>query len=88
MAEVTRRLKLKIPSGASGDSRYNLQRIDDWAGALQLAEDGSLTIAVRDSLSLVPNARSAGGSGSGGVLNFGTSENGVAVTFYSSSLNC
>lgn len=86
MAEVTRRLKLKIPSNASGDSRYNLQRIDDWAGALQLSEDGSLTIAVRDSLSLVPNALSAGGSGQGGVLNFGTTENNVQVTFYSSTL--
>lgn len=87
MTETTRRLKLRIPSGTSQDSRYNLQRIDDFAGAYNLSDTGDLIIAVRGDLILSPNARSAGGSGSGGVLSFGTSEENVAVTFYTSTLN-
>lgn len=87
MTETTRRLKLRIPSGTSQDSRYNLQRIDDFAGAYSLSDTGDLIVAVRGDLILLPNARSSGGSGSGGVLSFGTSEENVAVTFYTSTLN-
>jgi hypothetical protein len=89
VTETTRRLKLRIPSGTSQDSRYNLQRIDDFAGAYSLSDTGDLTIAVRGDLILLPNAASAGGSGNStpGTLHFGTSESNVNVTFYTSSLN-
>jgi hypothetical protein len=52
-----------------------------------LSDTGDLIISVRGDLVLSPNARAAGGSGSGGVLSFGTSEENVAVTFYTSTLN-
>ena len=87
MTETTRRLKLRIPSGTSQDSRYNLQRIDDFAGAYNLSDTGDLIISVRGDLILSPNARAAGGSGSGGVLKFGTEQENVAITFFTSTLN-
>jgi hypothetical protein len=87
VTETTRRLKLRIPDNTSQDARYNLQRIDDFAGAYQLSDTGDLIIGVRGDLILLPNARSVGGSGSGGLLSFGTSEENVDVTFYSSTLN-
>jgi hypothetical protein len=87
VTETTRRLKLRIPSGTSQDSRYNLQRIDDFAGAYNLSDTGDLIISVRGDLILSPNARAAGGSGSGGVLKFGTEQENVAITFFTSTLN-
>jgi hypothetical protein len=79
--EITKNLKLRIPDNSSQDARFNLKKIDDFAGAYSLEENGSLIISSRDAITILPEARAKGGAGEDGVLNLGTLDEVIDVVF-------
>lgn len=63
MPRRTRNLKLIVDDNLSPEAKYNLERIDAFAGAYNLDSSGNLIIRSRGAISIEPNSRSAGGTG-------------------------
>jgi hypothetical protein len=68
---LTTYLKLRLESTLSANSKYNLQRIDALGGALLPDNTDTVKLRSREAVSLLPNNPDIGGSGVGGLINFG-----------------
>ena len=89
MAEtITRNLKLKIGPNTTADGKYNLQRIDTLAEIFYRDSAGNVNIRAEGAINLLPNNVNAGGSGSGGEVNFGSQAQPIStLTFHASSID-
>ena len=84
----SRNLKLRISSDLTADAKYNLEKIDTLASLYQVDSTEAAKVRSKTSITLSPNNSDIGGSGSGGTINFGDSNQTVSeINFYSSALN-
>ncbi len=70
---LTPNLKLRVSSELSSDAIYNLNRLDLLGALIDFSGSDNFFIRATQSITLQPNAIDAGGSGSGGVVNVGSS---------------
>lgn len=83
MATLTRNLKLRLSTDLSSDARYNLERIDLLAAAINVDTNGNSIIRSAGDIQFRPEDNSVGGSGTGGNIAFGDSSQATAlVTVY------
>jgi len=69
---LTRFLKLRVDSGLTANSKYNLERIDTLAAGLSTDTAGITNLRSSSDITIEPEAAAVGGSGSGGTVNIGT----------------
>lgn len=82
---LTRYLRLKIRTDLSQQASVNLARLDALGNTFSVGETDDLEIRSRGNVVLKPEATAVGGSGSGGEVHVGTSDQPVAVKFFASS---
>lgn len=71
----TPNLGLRVDSGLTPNSVYNLNRIDTLAGQIYLAVTGGLKIRSSENITLQPQDASVGGTPGSGTLSFGSVSN-------------
>ena len=69
---TTRFLKLRVDSGLTANSKFNLERIDTLAAGLSSDTSGMMNLRSSNDITIEPEAAAVGGAGSGGVVNIGT----------------
>lgn len=68
----TQNLKLIIEDNLTTVARANLQRIDSLGDAFLVTSSDQLDIRSANAINVRPNASDVGGSGNGGIVNFGS----------------
>lgn len=85
---LTRNLKLRIPQNADDTTKYNLNKIDELASTFQVNTNGIATIRSKSDINFEPNSPDVGGSGVGGHLVFGTTDQPLSsITFNATSVS-
>lgn len=80
MAEQrTRLLGLIVPANADAATRANLQKLDALSGVYSVDSTNDANVQGQQDLNLIPNAAALGGSGTGGTINLGQTDQGVDV---------
>jgi hypothetical protein len=69
---VTTNLKLILEDTLTTSSKYNLERIDSLGEVFTITDDRNVEVRAERNITMRPNAAEAGGTGSGGVFNLGT----------------
>jgi hypothetical protein len=82
---LTRYLRLKIRTDLNLPASQNLARLDALGNSFNVGETDDLTINSRGNVVLKPEATAVGGSGSGGEVHIGSSDQPVAVKFFATS---
>ncbi len=82
---LSRNLRLRLDSGLSVNSRYNLERIDLLGSTISIDTTEATKLRSRTSLYLEPNSSALGGSGTGGDVYFGTPGNPLDNVFINAS---
>lgn len=71
---LTSNLKLRISSDLTSDSKYNLLRLDSLGSVMQTTISEVAVLRSQTSINIQPNDPDIGGSGTGGIINFGTTD--------------
>lgn len=87
MARLTTNLKLRISNDLTDDAKYNLRRIDLLGRNNPFSGSGNLLIRAAEDITLQPNSSSVGGSGTGGILNLGDSNQPVELKLNATSID-
>lgn len=71
---LTSNLKLRISSDLTADSRYNLLRLDSLGSIYQIDTNSIAKVRSKTDILIQPNDPDIGGIGSGGTVQFGTTD--------------
>lgn len=83
---LSRNLRLRLDNNLTANARFNLETLDTLGGTFIVDSTDTLQVRSRGDITIAPESADLGGSGTGGTVTIGSSDQPITLDIFTSSL--